>query len=137
MDTNRPLKHRATVLERLPQGAVVEFWLEGLDDVSRGSQLLPLIESALEEYRPVAFVLNLIDCRDIFDSDIAALATAFRDRTRGANLPCGLVAQGRSARSLEALLRVSGLSEVFEIEVVGRLDLALEFVRGAVSGRTT
>jgi hypothetical protein len=128
----RKFQAGSKVLEATMTGPIVEVTFEGQDDVDRGHKMFAYLQDQISNHEPIAIVLNLLGCRQMFDSDVGAIVPAFIHSDAKTRRPCAIVAQGKAARSVRSLLDVSQLARTFRVEVFEDRGDALDFLRRQV-----
>ena len=121
------------VLAATPLGPIVEFSFRGEDDVSRGHKISTFLEEHLAEIQPAAVLLNFLDCRHVYDSDVGGIIPAFIDRNRGSGRPCAVLAGGRAAKSMETMLELTTIAESFRVKVFDNQDSAVTYLHDSLS----
>ena len=119
-----------------PRGPIVEFSFCGQEDVSRGNKIRPYLEDKLDQYRPVAVLLDFTECRHFFDNDMGSIIPAFLDRDPQRGRLCALLFRTeRAAQSVSDLLKVMALAPPFDVRAFDHRDSAIAFLSESISNR--
>ena len=121
------------VLATTPKGPIVEVSFSGEDDVSRGQKVGAYLDRILDEHQPAAVLFDFIECRQFFDADMGSIIPAFFDKVRDRKRPCALMARGRTARSVQALLELTTLNTTFDVRHFEDRDSAVAYLLDSVS----
>jgi hypothetical protein len=129
--SRRPiLDCRKAILEVTPNGDILEIAFSGVHGNGVGEELGDYVIETVEADRPAAVVLNFLGFEYVWGNDIGGIVRAFFRRGETPSLrPCGIVAKGRTARSLRSLLELGKLTKTFDITFFEDVDEAVRHLR--------
>jgi len=130
-ETNFQVSHR--VLASTSRGPLVEFCLSGKEDISSRHKSSAYLEEYMDALEPAAVLLNFLECRRLWDDTLRGfIMLAVIDKDRQVSRPCAVVAQGRAAKNLRALLEISRIEESFGVKVFSDHSSALAHLKSEI-----
>ena len=131
------LECRKEVLEVTRAGKILEIAFSGVHKDGVGQEVGDYVIKTVETDQPAAVVLNFLRFKYIFGNDIGGIVRAFIREGEGTRLrPCGIVARGKTAKSMRNLLEMAQLTRCFDVSFFEAVPEALDHLRSRLRGQS-
>ena len=124
------------VLEVTQAGEILEIAFSGVHTGGVGMEVGDYVTKTVEADLPAAVILNFLRFKYVFGDDIGGIVHAFFRKGEGTRLrPCGIVARGKTAKSMRNLLELAQLTEYFDVSFFEAVPEALDHLRSRLRGQ--